>query len=195
MDSTDTDPLNQSPDSLPDQQPVVGATTDLPAIVAPEIRMCDLVLPNQTNYYRTMFGGDAMAFMDKAAAIAALRFCRQPIVTSTTEQIDFHQPVHEGDIIEALARVIYTGRSSLIVRVRIYGEHALKADRRLCTTGYFRMVAVGADGHKLLVPRLLLDDAQARAEWSIGEEIYRATAQRRRKDEPAADDGPRHEWG
>jgi acyl-CoA hydrolase len=154
-----------------------------PALVAPEIVMADLVLPNQTNYYRTMFGGDAMAFMDKAAAIAALRFGRQPIVTGSSEQIDFRHPVHEGEIIEARARVIYAGRSSLVVRVHVYGEHALKGDRRLCTVGYFSLVAIGPDGTPLVVPRLLLDedDEEAREEWLIGEHIHHTITARRKR--------------
>jgi acyl-CoA hydrolase len=152
----------------------LDADTKRPSLAAPEVRMADLVLPNQTNYYRTMFGGAAMAFMDKAAAIAALRFCRMPIVTGASEQIDFRQPVHEGEIIEALAKVIYAGRSSMIARVHIYGEHALKGDRRLCTTGFFSIVAVSPEGNPLIVPELLLEDDTARAEWEEGERIHRS---------------------
>lgn len=152
---------------------------DRPELVAPEIITSDLVLPNQTNYYKTLFGGEAMAMMDKAAAIAALRFCRQPIVTASSEHIDFQKPIHEGEIIEALARVIYAGHSSLVVRVHVYGEHPLKGNRRLCTTGYFSLVAVGPDGKKLPVPHLLLADEQARAEWPIGERIHLSIESRR----------------
>jgi uncharacterized protein (TIGR00369 family) len=106
---------------------------------APEIHVTDIVLPNQTNNFNTMFGGEVMALMDKAAAIAGLRFCRQPLVTASSERIDFRTPIHAGEIIEAIARVIYVGRTSMIVRVHIYAEHPLKGDTRVCTTGYFRM--------------------------------------------------------
>ncbi len=152
-----------------------------PSLVAPEISMAELVQPPQTNYYRTMFGGEAMAFMDKAAAIAALRFCRLPIVTASSEHIDFRQPIHEGEMIEALARVVFVGRSSLVSRVHIYGEDPLKNNRRLCTTGYFSMVAIGPDGSKLTMPRLLLEDEQAREEWSVGEQIHLNILARRKK--------------
>lgn len=153
-----------------------------PALIAPEITMADLVLPTQTNYYRTMFGGDAMAFMDKAAAIAALRFCRLPIVTASSEHIDFRQPIHEGELIEARARVIYVGRSSLVSRVHVYGEDPLKNNRRLCTTGYFTMVALGNDRQRLLLPRLLLEDDDARDEWETGKQIHRNIANRLKRE-------------
>jgi acyl-CoA hydrolase len=146
---------------------------------APEVRMADIVLPNQTNNFNTMFGGEVMALMDRAAGIAALRFCRKPVVTASSERIDFRTPIHAGEIIEASSRVIYVGRTSMIVRVHIYAEHPLIGERRNCTTGYFSMVAVGAQGRPIPVPQLLLEDDEARAEWAAGEEIRQAIDARR----------------
>jgi uncharacterized protein (TIGR00369 family) len=147
---------------------------------APEVHVTDIVLPNQTNNFGTMFGGEVMALMDKAAAIAGLRFCRQPLVTASSERIDFRTPIHAGEIIEAIARVIYVGRTSMVVRVHIYAEHPLKGDRRVCTTGYFSMVSIDPQGQPLLVPRLSLEDDGAQAEWAIGEEIRQVIDLRRK---------------
>jgi acyl-CoA hydrolase len=144
--------------------------------------MADIVLPNQTNGHGTMFGGDVMALMDRAAAIAALRFCRTPVVTASTERIDFRTPIQAGEIIEAVSRVIYVGRTSLIVRIHIYAEHPLIGERRVCTTGYFSMVAVDDAGRPVPVPQLRLDDAEAQGEWHIGEEIRRVIDARRKKE-------------
>jgi len=154
--------------------------TEQEARPAPEIHVTDIVLPHQTNNFNTMFGGEVMAMMDKAAAIAGLRFCRLPLVTASSERIDFRTPIHAGEIIEAIARVIYVGRTSMIVRVHIYAEHPLKGDKRVCTTGYFSMVAVDAGGQPVPVPRLLLEDDAARAEGALGEEMRRAINARRR---------------
>jgi uncharacterized protein (TIGR00369 family) len=149
------------------------------ARIAPEIHVTDIVLPNQTNNFNTMFGGEVMALMDKAAAIAGLRFCRKSLVTASSERIDFRTPIHAGEIIEAIARVIFVGRTSMITRVHIYAEHPLKGDTRVCTTGYFSMVAVDSQGQPVPVPRLRVEDDQARAEWAIGEEIRRVIDARR----------------
>ena len=153
--------------------------TEHEARPAPEVHVTDIVLPNQTNNFKTMFGGEVMAMMDKAAAIAALRFCRKPLVTASSERIDFRTPIHAGEIIEAIARVIYVGRTSMIARVHVYAEHPLKGDKRVCTTGYFSMVAIDEGGYAIPVPRLLLEDEQAQAEWAIGEEIRRVIDARR----------------
>ncbi|GAB4443746.1 MAG: acyl-CoA thioesterase [Chloroflexi bacterium OHK40] len=142
--------------------------------------MADIVLPDQTNGFGTMFGGDVMAMLDKAAAIAALRFCRQPVVTASSERIDFRTPIGQGEIIEAYSRVIYVGRTSMVVRVRLYAEHPLRGERRVCTTGYLSMVAVGRDGARPTpVPELLLVDDEARAEHAVGAEIAQAIAARK----------------
>jgi acyl-CoA hydrolase len=151
------------------------------AYSAPEIHITDIVLPNQTNNFNTMFGGEVMAMMDKAAAIAGLRFCRQPLVTASSERIDFRTPIHAGEIIEAIACVIYVGRTSMIVRVHIYAEHPFKGERRVCTTGYFSMVSIDDQGQPQPVPRLLLEDNRAQAEWAIGEEIRHMIDARRKR--------------
>lgn len=154
--------------------------SDQNARVAPDVRVTDIVLPNQTNNFRTMFGGEVMAMMDRAAAIAALRFCRQPVVTASSERIDFRTPIHAGEIIEASARVIYVGRTSLIVRVHIYAEQALEGEKRICTTGYFSMVSIDSQGKARPVPHLLIEDDLARAEQAVGEEIRRMIDARRK---------------
>jgi acyl-CoA hydrolase len=153
--------------------------SDAPRI-APEISITDIILPNQTNNHGTMFGGEVMALMDKAAGIAGLRFSRKPIVTASSERIDFRTPIQAGEIIEASARVIYVGHTSMIVRVHIFAEHPLLGERRICTTGYFSMVAVDAQGRPIPLPRLLIDDETARDEWEIGEEIRRVIDARRK---------------
>src|SRR6266496_5004338 len=134
--------------------------TEQEARPAPEIHVTDIVLPHQTNNFNTMFGGEVMALMDKAAAIAGLRFCRQPLVTASSERIDFRTPIHAGEIIEAIARVIYVGRTSMITRVHIYAEHPLRGDTRVCTTGYFSTVAVGPRSEERRVGK------ECRSRWS-----------------------------
>ncbi|NTW03572.1 MAG: acyl-CoA thioesterase, partial [Oscillochloris sp.] len=144
-----------------------------PTRVADEEHIADIILPHQTNGFGTMFGGDVMALMDKAAAIASLRFCRQPVVTASSERIDFRTPIGQGEIIEAFSKVIFVGRTSMVVRVRIYAEHPLLGDRRICTKGYFSMVAVAKDGQPpYAVPELILPDDEARAEYKLGAEIH-----------------------
>ncbi len=49
--------------------------TPIPETVPPiEVRMAEIVFPNHTNHMGTLFGGQALAWMDKAAFLAAARY-------------------------------------------------------------------------------------------------------------------------
>ncbi|MCB1049108.1 MAG: acyl-CoA thioesterase [Acidobacteria bacterium] len=108
-----------------------------------------MVFPNQTNHYGTLFGGHALALMDKAAFIAASRYCRQTVVTASTEKINFHSPIKVGQLAECVARVIGTGRSSMQVEVSLFSEDPLSGNRALCTRGVFIMVALNEHGQSI----------------------------------------------
>jgi acyl-CoA hydrolase len=108
--------------------------------------VADIVFPNQTNHYGTLFGGDALRLMDKAAFIAASRECRLPVVTASMDRTDFHEPVHEGELAEVIAHVVSRGRTSLTVETKLFSENMLTGERRLCSVSRFIMVAVDDAG-------------------------------------------------
>ena len=60
---------------------------------APETRIVEMVFPNQAR----LFGGDALRLMDMAAFVAASRHARKPVVTASSERIDFHVPVRQSE--------------------------------------------------------------------------------------------------
>lgn len=117
-----------------------------------EVRLIEMVFPEQTNHYGTLFGGQALALMDKAAFIVASRYARRTVVTASSEKVDFHVPVRQGQLVELLARVTATGRTSMSVDVDLFAEDLLSGDRQLCTRGKFVLVALDAHGHPTQVP-------------------------------------------
>lgn len=117
-----------------------------------ESRLIEMVFPEQTNHYGTFFGGQALALMDKAAFIAASRYARRTVVTASSERVDFHVPVRQGQLVELVARVIATGKSSMTVEVELYSEDLLTGDRQLGTHGKFVLVALDAHGKPTSVP-------------------------------------------
>jgi acyl-CoA hydrolase len=122
-----------------------------------EARLIEMVFPEQTNHYGTLFGGEALALMDKAAFIVASRFARRTVVTASSERVDFHVPVRQGQLVELVARVVSTGNTSLNVVVDLFAEDLLTGDRRLATRGNFVLVALDAHGSKTAVPRITRD--------------------------------------
>ncbi|WP_083382416.1 acyl-CoA thioesterase [Lysobacter enzymogenes] len=119
-----------------------------------EARMTEIVFPDHTNHLGTLFGGQALAWMDKAAFIAASRYARRTVVTARSEQIDFHTPVPKGALVELIARVVETGRTSMQVEVEMIREDLLTGESQLATRGRFTMIALDADGKPTAVPAL-----------------------------------------
>lgn len=129
-----------------------------PTILGPgqvtEARLIEMVFPQQTNHYGTLFGGEALALMDKAAFIVASRYARRTVVTASSEKCNFHVPVRQGQLVELVARVVATGRTSMTVEVELNAEELLSGERHLGTRGRFVMVALNEHGKPTLVPPL-----------------------------------------
>lgn len=106
------------------------------------VRMVDIVFPDQANSFGAMFGGDALAQMTKAAFVAATRASRKTTVLASCQRIDFKHRITVGSIIELVARIVKTGRSSTTVEVDLWSEDLLGAKRTLTARGAFIMVAV-----------------------------------------------------
>jgi uncharacterized protein (TIGR00369 family) len=119
-----------------------------------EARLIEMVFPQQTNHYGTLFGGEALALMDKAAFVVASRYARRMVVTASSEKTNFHVPVRQGQLVELIARVVATGRTSMTVDVEMHAEDLLTGDRQLATRGQFIMVAL--DAHQRPAPIVAL---------------------------------------
>jgi acyl-CoA hydrolase len=116
------------------------------ATPGPETRLGRLVQPADANEHGTLFGGEAMRFMDEASAVAAIRYSRGSVLTAHVDAIDFRGPVPIGAYLEAIARVVAVGRTSMAVEVTLEAEDRHTAARTITTTGRFILVAIDAEG-------------------------------------------------
>ncbi|AGT11456.1 acyl-CoA thioesterase [Paracoccus aminophilus] len=108
--------------------------------------LTEVIFPEQANHYGTLFGGNALALMAKAAFIAASRHARTAVVMARSERVDFGAPIAVGALLELEARVIRTGRSSMTVEVVGQAAPLSSATRREVLRGRFEMVAVDDKG-------------------------------------------------
>lgn len=111
-----------------------------------ETRFLEMVFPEQSNHYGTLFGGTALSLMGKAAFVAASRRVRRAVVMASSEKVDFHMPVKVGQVVELHAQVVRMGRTSMTVEVEMVAETLLSGQRALAMRGRFEMVAVDAAG-------------------------------------------------
>lgn len=114
---------------------------------ATETRICEFVFPPDTNHLGTLYGGTLMAWMDKAAGIAGVRRAGSAaVVTAAVDGLTFRVPIHQGELVELVARVESVGRTSMRVRVEAHREDPATGTRELCTAGTFTVVAIDATG-------------------------------------------------
>ncbi|MEO5627019.1 MAG: acyl-CoA thioesterase [Dokdonella sp.] len=120
-----------------------------------EARFVEIVFPHHCNHLGTLFGGQALAWMDKAAFLVASRFAGCTVVTARSDRIDFREAVKLGEIVELVACVVRVGRSSMSVHVSLLREATPGAEQKLATRGEFVMVAVDGNGAAVAVGRTL----------------------------------------
>lgn len=114
--------------------------------------MTDLVFPGDTNYHGTIFGGKVMAAIDKVAAIASMRHCRMPVVTASSDSLDFKAPIKMGEAMMIEAFVTWTHRSSMEVFVKVQSENLYTGELKTTSTSFTTFVALDDEGKPAAVP-------------------------------------------
>ena len=56
-----------------------------------------LVLPNDTNFHNTLFGGKLLAWMDIIASVSARRHSNSEVVTGSVSNVSFDMSIRMGD--------------------------------------------------------------------------------------------------
>jgi acyl-CoA hydrolase len=121
--------------------------------------MTELVLPNDTNTLGNLLGGRLMHFIDMAAAMAAYRHARVPVVTASMDHIDFIRPVHLGDLIVLKASVNRAFSCSMEVGVKAWSENRLTGELAHVSSAYLVFVAIDDEGHPVRIPAIAPETA------------------------------------
>ena len=122
------------------------------------------VMPHMQNIRGDLFGGNLMALVDQAAAVAALRHAGGPAVTASIDRVDFRERIPVGSLVTCEATVDFVGNSSMDITVEVYAEDVTSGDRRHTHTAHVVFVAIDDNGRPVRVPRLIpqTDEEQAR---------------------------------
>ena len=107
------------------------------------------MLPRDANPYGNIFGGVILSYIDQAAFIEARKHGIHRWVTASVDRVDFHAPVHIGDIVAFLTLTRETGTSSVQVGIRVEAERYATQDRVVVTEAVLTMVAVNAAGRPI----------------------------------------------
>ena len=109
--------------------------------------------PQQANIFGNIHGGEIMRFMDTTAGCTAIKYAKNTCVTARVDEMQFLKPIHVGNFVTCTGTVVYTGVTSLEVRVTVDTEDIRYSDSKgRAIEAFFTLVALGQDGKPTPVP-------------------------------------------
>ncbi|MCQ6560137.1 acyl-CoA thioesterase [Paenibacillus mendelii] len=142
--------------------------------------MTQLIFPEDANIHGTMFGGKVMEYMDKTAAISSMRHARIPVVTASTDSIDFIGPIRVGDAIEIVSFVTWTHNSSMEVYVKVQSENVYSGEKTTVVTAFFTFVGLDPSGKPTRVPPVMPETDEEKSLHASAPSRYEQRRQRKR---------------
>lgn len=126
-------------------------------IEASQLAMTQLMLPSHSNFSGFIHGGHVLSLMDQIAFACASKHSSHYCVTASVNKVDFLNPIEVGDLLTLKASINYTGRTSMVVGIRVESENIKTGIIKHCNSSYFTMVAKDATGKSVPVPGLILN--------------------------------------
>jgi len=127
------------------------------------------VMPHMQHVLGDLFGGELMALVDQAAAVAAIRHAGGPAVTASIDRVDFRERIRVGSLVTCEATVDFVGNSSMDITIEVYAETVSTGERRHTHTAHVVFVAIDETGKPRRVPRLVPETAQERERYQRAE--------------------------
>lgn len=127
--------------------------------------IAELALLNDANPLGYLIGGRVMHLVDIAAAIAASRHARAPVVTASVDYMNFLHPIQIGELVTVQSAVNRAWNTSMEVGVKVTAENLMTGERRHTTSAYLTFVAVDGQGGKLQVPAVIAETAEEKRRY------------------------------
>jgi len=121
------------------------------------IIISELMLPSYSNFSGKIHGGYILNLMDQIAFACASKHSEHYCVTASVNKVDFLHPVEVGELLTLKASINYTGRTSMVVGVRVESENIKTGEVKHCNSSYFTMVAKDDNGINAKIPGIILN--------------------------------------
>jgi len=125
-----------------------------------QVTMTLLMLPSHSNFSGKIHGGYILNLMDQVAFACASKHAGNYCVTASVNKVDFLNPIEVGELVTLKASINYTGRTSMVVGLRVESENIQSGQVKHCNSSYFTMVAKGEDGKNVAVPGIIVDSVE-----------------------------------
>lgn len=126
-----------------------------------QVTITELMLPAHSNFSGKIHGGYILNLMDQIAFACASKHSRHYCVTASVNKVDFLNPIDVGELVTLKASVNYTGRTSMVIGVRVEAENIQTGETKHCNSSYFTMVAKDNNGKNVSVPGIILNSEQS----------------------------------
>jgi acyl-CoA hydrolase len=110
-----------------------------------------------------------MKVMDEAGAICAMRHASHACVTIAIDSMQFHSPVHVGQLLCCHSQVTWVGNTSIEVEVRVHAEDVISGSTTETNSGHFVYVALDEARKPTAVPPLLIETTEERRAFKQAE--------------------------
>ena len=111
-----------------------------------------------------LFGGQLMSWIDIVGAVAARRYAHSAVTTACVDHLDFIGPAYLNDMVVQEARVTWTGRTSMEVRVDSYVEQQ-DGTRAPVNRAYAVYVALDENDQPIPVPPFTPETEEEKNEY------------------------------
>ena len=114
-----------------------------------ELSLKGRVFPSDLNHHGSVFGGWIMSKMDKASSIAVENIIRGKAVTVHVSEINFKQPIYNGDIFTIYTEIVALGTSSITIDVEVKVTNHITYEETEVTDALFKFVSVDERGSSI----------------------------------------------
>ena len=116
--------------------------------------MTNIVLPNETNSLKNLFGGELLARMDRCASISASRHCARRVVTASVNHVSFKHPIPEGGVVVLESKVSRAFSTSMEVYVDVWLDDPISGKKLHTNEGIYTFVAVDEFNKPVPIPQM-----------------------------------------
>lgn len=121
-----------------------------------QVSITELMLPSHSNFSGKIHGGHILNLMDQIAFACASKHSGNYCVTASVNKVDFLHPIEVGELVTMKASINYTGRTSMVVGLRVESEDIRTGETKHCNSSYFTMVAKNDEGKSTPIPGITL---------------------------------------
>ncbi|MCL7754973.1 acyl-CoA thioesterase [Polaribacter sp. Z022] len=121
-----------------------------------QITITELMKPVNSNFSGKIHGGYILNLMDQIAFACASKHSGHYCVTASVNKVNFLNPIEVGELVTMKASINFTGRTSMVVGLRVTSENIRSGEIKHCNSSYFTMVAKDENGIGAPVPGIIL---------------------------------------